>query len=186
MSTSNTHSDHVALLVIDAQVGILGGAEPAYQRDAVVAHIGELIAKARATGVPVIYLQHDGDKGEPLESGKPGWAIEPALAPAKGDLVIRKRASDSFYETTLQKELAARGIAHLVVTGLRTERCVDTTCRQAVSMGYDVTLAADAHTTKNTDVLSASQIIAHTNDNLDDFGNDAHIVLVQKTRAIAF
>lgn len=176
-------SQKTALLVIDTQVALLEGA---YQRDEVIVAIQGLLAKARAAGAAVIFMQHDGDPGERLEPGSPGWAIHPALTPRAGETVLRKRASDSFYRTRLQAELETRGLTGMVVTGLRTERCVDTTCRQAVSLGYDVTLAADAHTTKDTDALPAERIIAHTNENLDDFGNDEHVVMVRRSEEVAF
>lgn len=179
MSTSKK----TALLVIDTQEALLDGA---YRAVEVIGTIGDLLARARDAGAAVMYMQHDGDTGEQLEPGTAGWAIHPALAPHDGKIVLRKRASDSFYQTPLQAELTQRGITHLVVTGLRTERCVDTTCRQAVSLGYDVTLAADAHTTKDTDVLPAERIVAHTNDNLDDFGNDEYVVTVKRSAEIAF
>lgn len=176
-------SRKTALLVIDTQVALLDGA---HLSDDVIGAIRGLLAKARAAGAAVIYMQHDGDPGERLEPGAPGWAIHPALTPQEGEVVLRKRASDSFYRTRLQAELEARGLTEIVVTGLRTERCVDTTCRQAVSLGYDVTLAADAHTTKDTDALPAERIIAHTNENLDDFGNDEHVVTVRRSADVAF
>ena len=47
-----------------------------------------------------------------------------------------------------------------------TEYCIDTTCRRAVSLGYDVTLVADAHTTHDNDLLPAEKIIAHHNRSL--------------------
>ena len=179
MSTSGK----TALLVIDTQVALLDGA---YRSDEVIGAISGLLAKAREAGAAVIYMQHDGDPGERLEPGAPGWAIHPALAPRECETVLRKRASDSFYRTELRAELEARGITGMVVTGLRTERCVDTTSRQAVSLGYDVTLATDAHTTKDTDALPAERIIAHTNENLDDFGNDEHVVTVKQSEEVVF
>jgi nicotinamidase-related amidase len=172
------------LLVIDAQVGLLE--LPVYRRDEVIKRIAELVAKARAAHIPVIYMQHDGDEGGRLAVGARGWQIHPAVAPLDQEPVIRKRASDAFYETRLQQELQERGIKHLVISGLRTEMCVDTTCRVAVSCGYDVTLVKDAHTTTASDVLSAEQIVAHHNDTLDDFGNDKHVVTARWANEVAF
>src|SRR6185312_3442686 len=131
--------------------------------------INKLIAKARASNMPVIYVQHDGEKGGPLEVGTAGWEIHSAIKPGYDDLIVRKRASDSFFETTLQKELESRGIKNLVVAGCQTEYCVDTTVRRAISVGYDVTLVGDAHTTIDNRVLTAAQIIAHHNGLLDGF-----------------
>jgi len=176
-------STHTALLVIDAQVGLL---DEAYRRDEVVARITDLTAKARTSGTPIIYVQHDSDEaGDLLQIGSPGWHIHPALSPQEADLVVHKRASDAFYETPLQRELDARQVTHLIVTGMKTEMCVDTTSRRAVSLGYDVTLATDAHTTTDTDTLPAARMIAYHNEILDDFGNDDHVVTAKKAQAIA-
>ena len=67
------------------------------------------------------------------------------------------------YGTTLREELAARGITKLVLAGIQTELCVDTTCRHVCSLNYDVTLVADAHSTWDRESLSAARIIAHHN-----------------------
>ena len=63
---------------------------------------------------------------------------------------------------------------------------MDTTCRSAVSHGYDVTLVADAHTTTANGVLTPAQIIEHHNRTLDDFGTDEHVVTVKGSREIDF
>lgn len=179
-------SSNTALLVIDVQVGLVEGSEPAYRGDELLSNINRLLSGARSAGVPVIYIQHDGGIGGQLEPGTAGWAIHPAIAPGAGDLVIRKRASDSFYETALQRELATRDIKRLVIAGMRTEMCVDTTSRRAISLGYDVTLASDAHATVDSEVLPAAQIIAHHNYTLDEFGTDEHEIAVRPTSHIAF
>ena len=109
-----------ALLIVDVQIGLVG-LMPAAVRDSVLPKIKTLLAKARASGTPVIYIQHDGAKGHPLGTHTEGWEIYPSLQPADGECVIRKRESDSFFETTLQHELEKRGIAHLIVAGGMTE-----------------------------------------------------------------
>src|SRR5262245_38975688 len=176
-----------ALLVIDVQVALVQGDDgPAHEGERMLTNINRLLAGARAAGAPVIYVQHDGDAGGRLEASTPGWAIHPTIAPIAGELVIRKRASDSFYQTSLQHDLRALGIQHLVITGMRTEMCVDTTSRRAISLGYDVTLVGDAHATVNSEVLPAAQIIAHHNYTLDGFGTDEHEIAVKPASEIAF
>ena len=179
---------NTALLVIDVQVGLVdgGGREPAYAGEQLLTNINRVLTAARTAEATVIYVQHDGDAGGRLEPGTPGWAIHPAIAPGANDLIIRKRASDAFYETALQRELATRDIKHLVITGMRTEMCVDTTSRRAISLGYDVTLVSDAHTTVDSEVLPAAQIIAHHNDTLDEFGTDAHEIVVRPSSEVSF
>jgi nicotinamidase-related amidase len=174
-----------ALLIVDVQVGLVA-LMPAGVRDSVLPKIKTLLSRARASGVPVIYIQHDGAPGHPLEPHTEGWKIYPSLQPSEGECVIRKRESDSFFETSLQQELEKRGIAHLIIAGGMTEYCVDTTCRRATSLGYDVTLASDAHLTRDNGVLTAADIIAHHNFVLHDFGAGDHLVRVTATDEIVF
>ena len=110
-------STTTALLVIDVQVGLIAGPNPVYQADIILERIAGLIASARAAGTPVIYVQ-DKDVGG---VGTPEWQIHPAVAPAPTELTIRKAWGDSFYETTLARELHARGIGHLVIAGMKTD-----------------------------------------------------------------
>jgi nicotinamidase-related amidase len=169
-----------ALLIIDVQVGIIDGFS-AYLGQDVLECINKLRAKAHDSNIPVIYVQHDGQQGHPLEVGSPGWQIHPEIKPNDADLIVRKRAADSFFETTLNQQLEAKGIKHLIIAGCMTEYCVDTTSRRAISMGYDVTLVSDAHTTIDNDRLTASQIIAHHNALLDGFDAGPHLISVKPT-----
>jgi nicotinamidase-related amidase len=173
------------LLIIDVQVGIIEGFH-AYRGREVLEQINTLLSKARASNVPIIYIQHDGEAGHPLEAGTEAWQIHPEIKPHEEDLIIRKRASDSFFETTLQSELEARRVKHLIVTGCMTEYCVDTTARRAISMGYDVSLVSDAHTTIDNKLLTAAQIIAHHNALLDGFDAGPHAVTVKPADEVTF
>jgi nicotinamidase-related amidase len=174
-----------ALLVIDVQVGIIEGFN-AYRGREVLEQINKLLAKARASNMPIIYVQHDGEKGHPLEVDSEGWQIHADIKPHEEDLIIRKRASDSFFETTLRDELEARGIRNLIVAGCMTEYCVDTTSRRAISMGYDVTLVSDAHTTVDNKLLTAAQIIGHHNALLDGFDAGSHMITVKPANEVTF
>ncbi|OPG15479.1 cysteine hydrolase family protein [Ferroacidibacillus organovorans] len=153
-----------ALIIIDMQVGMFEEAEAVYQGDMLLRRIAALITKARSSMVPVIYVQHNEDPGGALEPNTRGWEIHPAVAPMAGDIRIQKNTPDSFYNTSLHEELEKGGIRKLVLTGMQTELCVDTTCRRAFTMGYDVVLAKDSHSTFNKKNLSAQQIIEHHND----------------------
>lgn len=173
-----------ALIVIDVQNNIL--ALPNLSRkkeidqalDETVLRIAGLIERARAASVPVIFIQHDGGPGHRLEPGTSGWPLRPEIAPQAGEQVIHKLACDAFFETTLGVELVASGIKHLVICGCMTQYCIDTTVRRAVSLGYDVILAADGHTTADTGTLRFEQIIAHHNALLDGFDAGEHEVRV--------
>ncbi len=152
----------------------------------VLPNITALLSQARSSAIPVFFIQHDGPKGHPLEAETPAWAIHPSILPRSGEPVIRKKASDSFFETRLAEELQRAEISHLIIAGAMTEYCVDTTCRRAVTLGYNVTLAADAHLTRDTPGLTAAQIIAHHNLVLDGFAAGSHSIKVTPAAEISF
>jgi nicotinamidase-related amidase len=175
-----------ALLVIDVQVGIVEG-PPAIPNPApLLRNVAKLIADARAHGVLVVFVQNDGPEGHRVAIGSRGWAIHPDVAPQPGDPVVRKRECDAFYQTELDALLRKKSIDSLVVAGLMTQYCVDTTCRRASSLGYQVTLVADAHGTADTEVLPAASVIAHHNATLDGFGYGPNEMKVKPTASIHF
>jgi nicotinamidase-related amidase len=176
---------HNVLLIIDVQVGLVK-LIPAEIRSGVLSRIETLLSRARASGTPVIYIQHDGPRGHPLQTHTKGWEIHPSIKPLDSESVVRKRESDSFFETTLHQELEKRGITRLIILGGMTEYCVDTTCRRATSLGYDLMLARDAHLTRDNGVLTAANIIAHHNFVLDDFGAGDHVITVKPADQIIF
>jgi nicotinamidase-related amidase len=178
-----------ALLIIDVQTDILnvpGAKRPAVKErfDQVRGRIAGLLRDARDQKLPVIFVQHDGEPGHRLETGTPGWEICSDLGRTAADIVVHKTACDSFYETDLQSVLSRRGIRQLVVAGLMTQYCVDTTCRRAVSLGYDVTLVADAHTTADTEKLTVEQIVEHYNALLDGFDAGKAVIQVRRASAV--
>jgi nicotinamidase-related amidase len=154
-----------ALLIIDVQSGMFRPNAPVYEGEELLANLHMLIDSARVAEVPVVYIQHNGGPAHPLAIGTADWEIHPAIEPHPHDIVVQKHTPDSFHETDLHIKLAARGIRRLVICGIQTDVCVDTTCRRAFSLGYDVTLAADAHSTwANAELgLHAEQIIGHHN-----------------------
>lgn len=177
-------SKNTALVIIDVQMGLME--EGAYKHDELLANINNLLAKAHSAEVPVIYVQHNGQEGDSLEPGTPGWPIHPAIAPRAQEPVIQKQSPDAFYATLLKQELDKNAITHLVIVGEQTNYCVDTTTRSAVARGYDVTLVADAHTTCDNAVLTAQQIIDYHNAILDYFWAGDHMVRVKPTAEITF
>jgi len=160
-----------ALLVIDVQHMLCNGDEAAFDIAGVIERINAVAAKARAAGVPVFLIQHE-DHG-PLQHGTPGWQLDARLSAQPDDTRVRKTATDSFHHTELQALLQRRGVDELVVCGLQSEFCVDSTVRRALALGYPVVLVSDAHSTIDNGVLSAAQISAHhttTLSHVDSFG----------------
>jgi nicotinamidase-related amidase len=157
-------SNNIALLIIDVQNGLFSISEaPIYNGKSLISNIVELINKARRLEIPIIYVQHCSESGGLLEPNTEGWNICSDISPIQGDLIIEKRTPDSFHDTVLKEALESRGIKRLVVAGLQTEFCIDTTCRRAFSLGYEVTLVEDGHSTMDSKVLNAENIIKHHN-----------------------
>ncbi|URI11528.1 cysteine hydrolase [Aquincola tertiaricarbonis] len=167
-----------ALLVIDVQQALCFGALAALDAERVIERINGVSARFRAAGRPVVMIQH-ASPDAPLQQGSPGWQLAEGLHTQPGDLLLPKRATDSFHQTGLHELLQARGIHQLVICGLQSEYCVDTTTRRALALGYPVQLVADGHSTMDTPVLTASQISAHHNHTLShitSFGARARLV----------
>ena len=159
------NSSGTALLAIDMQLGMFASPliPPVHNSEALLAKVAGLMLRARTLRIPVIFVQHCGGKGHPLEEGTQQFEIHPAVAPERGELVIKKRFCDSFQDTSLDKELRSRDITSLIIAGIATELCVDTATRRAFSLGYKVALVRDAHSTWHSSGLTAEQIIAHHN-----------------------
>lgn len=137
--------DATALLVIDVQVEVVAHA---WKRNEIVGRIADLVATARAQDVPVVWVQHSEDE---LPIGSDGWQLAPELAVAEDEPIVHKLYRSSFEATTLDAELAARNVSHLIICGAETSHCVRHTLHAALERGYDVTLVSDAHTTWDGD-----------------------------------
>lgn len=155
--------EKTALLIIDVQVGMFLEENPVHNGNQLLGNINQLITKARAANAPIFYIQHTEPAGEQLEFGSKEWEIHPDISPSSKDIIIQKATPDSFYNTVLEEELKNQSITHLVITGIQTDLCVDTTTRRAFSMNYGITLATDGHSTWGSGELSAQQIIHHHN-----------------------
>ncbi len=148
-----------AILVIDAQIGPMGGA---YEGSSVIKAINKTISKVRESSGVVVLIQHCHSSYEPLMKCNTGWGLHPDLDKSPEDLVVEKESSDSFYETPLDDLMAENDVEHVYIPGIQTEYCVDTTSRVALSKGYSVTLASDGHTTGDS-YIPAQAVNDHHN-----------------------
>jgi nicotinamidase-related amidase len=150
------------LMVVDVQVGVMN---EAWDAPRIVGNIARVVARARAEGVPVIWVQH-GD--EDLPKGTPQWQWVPELVPAEHEPLIHKRFNSSFEQTDLDSELAKCNATHIILAGAATNWCIRATAYAALERGCDLTLVDDAHTTGTMQLdsgvtIEASSIIHELN-----------------------
>ena len=157
-----------ALLVIDVQQGLCAGPYAAHDSVAVIARINGLLLRARAAQALVVLVQHE--EAEGLVYGSAEWQLADGLAALPTDARVRKQASSAFHQTRLPTLLQAQGIERVLVCGLQSDYCVDSTVRSALEHHYAVTLVSDAHTTVDNGQLTAAQITAHHNRTLSNLG----------------
>ena len=129
------------LLVVDVQVGVM---KEAWEAGRVIANVARTVARARAQGVPVVWVQQTDD--DELRRDTPDWQWVPALVPAAGEARVFKAFNSAFEQTTLETHLAELGATHLVLAGASSSWCIRATAHGALEHGYDLTLVADAHT----------------------------------------
>lgn len=106
--------------------------------------LSDLPAAKRRRGNPRLRIGDQGPMGRILIAGEPGTAILDELAPLPGELVIEKPGKGAFYATPLGDELKRRRLSQLIVAGVTTEVCVQTTMREANDRGHECLLAEDA------------------------------------------
>lgn len=136
-----------AVVVVDAQCGLLAGAEAIPGAQSIVAAISTLVRGARASGAPVIWLQNDGPSGAIDEPGTAGWQLIAEADVRPDELVIRKPVDDGFDGTGLGSSLDHLGVRRVVICGALSEMCVSATARGALGRGLSVVLPRDAHGT---------------------------------------
>jgi len=122
-----------AMIVIDVQT-MLVEAHPCNE-ETLIGNIQKLLSACRANGVPVIYVQH-GD--EELVHGTRDWEIASAVAPKAGEKVFEKHFNSAFRGTGLNDYLQSQGIKNLLICGMQTEYCVDTSVKVAFELGYAI------------------------------------------------
>ena len=174
-----------ALLVIDVQRTLCIGKWAASEIDVVVDRINAVGVRARSSGAPVIFIQHEEEEG-PMRINSDGWQLCERLNVRPEDLRIRKTACDSFFRTELQSLLQLAGVSNLVICGLQSEFCVDSTVRGGLAHGYPVVLISDGHSTLDNEVLCAAQISAHHNATLANLGSFGPRVTLRSAREVRF
>ncbi|MCS3425347.1 nicotinamidase-related amidase [Rahnella sp. BIGb0603] len=157
-----------ALLIIDMQVGLFNGPDKPHDGLRVLANINCLIEKARHSQIPIFAARHTGPADSPFAPGTPLTQLVPELKIDNShDKIFDKTRPSCFSGTGLGDWLHQKSIDELVIAGMKTEFCIDTTCRAAADLGFRPVLISDAHTTMDTPILPAPAIIAHHNRTLN-------------------
>jgi nicotinamidase-related amidase len=109
-------------------------------------NVAALIGAWQASGEPIVVVRHDStSEGSPLAPGNPGNALVDPVAAVEPALFVTKNVNSAFYgDPDLHAWLQQNGITQVVLCGIQTNMCVETTARMAGNLGYDVTVALDA------------------------------------------
>ncbi|MEI4770639.1 isochorismatase family protein [Psychrobacillus sp. FJAT-51614] len=170
-----------ALLIIDAQQELIDGNEnenSVFKKEELVANINLVISKALESNSIVLFVR-DTDVAE----GKgEGFQIHSDISIPLDAKVFDKAATNSFHRTGLKSHLEENAIKHVVIMGCKTEHCIDTAVRTATVNHMDVTLVGDGHSTTDSKVLSAEQIINHHNKILHGHYNVDHFSVVRSAQ----
>lgn len=136
-----------ALLIVDVQLDYFpGGAFPLVDPEPAARVARTVLERFRSTGEDVVHVVHtatDPDAGF-FVPGTPGVAFHPDVEPLAGETVVEKHEPNSFIGTGLEQLLRDRGVTELVVLGMMTSMCVDSTTRAASELGFTCTVVADA------------------------------------------
>ena len=140
-----------ALLVIDVQNDYFdGGKMPLSNPESALSNINLLENKFRAQKLPIIYIQHikHMKNADFFEAGTIGANLHKNLTVDCDDIIIEKHFPNSFLETNLLETLQNLEIEQLVITGMMTHMCVDSTTRAARELGFQPILVSDSTATK--------------------------------------
>ena len=166
-----------ALIVIDVQQGFGDPAWGPPNNPDAEANIALLAAAWHRAGQPVVLVRHDSRKpNSPLAPGTPGNSFTAAVQGIEPALVFGKSVNSAFHgEVDLHAWLTGRGISHIVLAGIQTNMCVETTARVGGNLGYRVTVALDATRTfdlagPDGTVLTAAELTRATATNLHGGG----------------
>lgn len=108
----------------------------------------DLLARARAAGIPVIHVVHDGGPGSAYDVTAPIGGIHPKVAPAEGEAIVVKGAPNAYVGTNLAELMDAAGNDDVVIAGFMTHMCVQFTAEGTFLAGRKPTVVADATATR--------------------------------------
>ncbi|MDF2942694.1 MAG: nicotinamidase-like amidase [Herbinix sp.] len=144
------------LLVVDVQTALIE--EHPYNETKVIKNIKQLIHTSRQAGIEVVYVRHDGGVGGDLEINTKGWQIYHEIAPESGEMIFDKKYCSSFLKTGLKEYIDNKEIKTIILVGMQTEYCIDTTCKTAFEHGYKVIIPKETNTTFDNAYLTSEKL----------------------------
>ncbi|MPZ12553.1 MAG: isochorismatase family protein [Kiloniellaceae bacterium] len=151
----NKLASNAALVIIDFQKAIDDPKWGRRNNPEAEARTAELLGVWRATGRPVVHVQHlSREADSPYRPGQPGCDFKEALRPGAGEILVQKQTNNAFLDTGLEASLRDRGVDAVVVTGVLLHNSVDATVRMAGNLGFETWLVEDA--TASVDVVDLS------------------------------
>lgn len=148
-----------AIIIIDMQTALVE-AHP-YNEVSIIENIKSLLSVVRQYQVPVIYIRHDGGKGDELELGCDGWQIYKEIAPLSHEKIFEKQYNSAFRKTGLREYLNSFHAKSLILCGMQTEYCFDATCKIAFEYEYEVTIPQGTTTTFDNELAIGKDLVEY-------------------------
>jgi nicotinamidase-related amidase len=139
------------LVLVDIQNDYFpGGANALWRQTEAAAAAQGVLSRFRAKSLPVVHVRHVNVRAGAtfFLPGTPGADIHESVRPIAGEITVEKNFPDSFLRTTLQGHLQSLGAKRLVICGMMSHMCIDTTVRAAKALGYEVVVVHDACATR--------------------------------------
>ena len=158
-----------ALIVIDMQGLFLDKTSHSYLplSESIIDNVRDLVQAYRERSLPIIFTRHATKRsesagamgrwwGDVVRDGDEAGEIDPRFAPKKGEKVIRKTRYSAFIGTDLEKHLRAHSVSSIVITGVMTHLCCESTAREAFMRDFDAFLVVDGTASKTEDLHVSS------------------------------
>lgn len=155
-----------AVLIIDVQNVMFGDENAVYKSAEILKNIKLIEEFAIRNDLLPVYIQHDGGPGQPEEHGTEGWKLHQELL-LNGE-VFEKKIQDGFKDTELKKHLDLHNIKQVIICGMQSEYCILTNTKKSSELGFNTILVSDAHSTFDSEEMSALEVIIKTNKELEN------------------
>ena len=145
-----------ALIIIDVQRDYFpGGNMELKNPEKAVDQIQRLLTHFRANSLPIFHIQHTMPEWRRvpfLRKGTPGHDLHAKVTPLEGEVLIEKSYPNSFHDTALHDNLQEAGVNEIVICGMMTHMCVNSTARRAFELAYPTTIISDACATRDLEL----------------------------------